>query len=218
MRLHLQLSPTHQIIAHNYQSILTGAIHKWLGVNSYHGSLSLFSFSWLRQANVTDTGFNFPNGSNFFISAHEADFLKDIIKGIQQDPSITKGLEVTSITLQAPPAFGTDHLFQVGSPILAKRKVENSEKHYTWNEEITDQLLTETLSSKLRSAGLDDQGLQVSFDRNSPFAKTKLIRYKKIGNKVNLCPIRIKGSPEQLTFAWNVGVGNSTGIGFGALK
>ena len=28
----------------------------------------------------------------------------------------------------------------------------------------------------------------------------------------------LKGSPEQIAFAWDVGVGNSTGIGFGALK
>jgi CRISPR/Cas system endoribonuclease Cas6 (RAMP superfamily) len=28
----------------------------------------------------------------------------------------------------------------------------------------------------------------------------------------------IKGTPEQLAFAWNVGLGNSTGIGFGALN
>jgi CRISPR/Cas system endoribonuclease Cas6 (RAMP superfamily) len=35
---------------------------------------------------------------------------------------------------------------------------------------------------------------------------------------VNWCPIIIKGKPETKLFAWNVGLGNSTGIGFGAIK
>ncbi|MGN9307593.1 CRISPR-associated endoribonuclease Cas6 [Enterococcus faecium] len=58
----------------------------------------------------------------------------------------------------------------------------------------------------------------MSFDRTYYAAKTKLVYYKNIGNKTSICPVIIEGTPEQIAFAWNVGVGNSTGIGFGALK
>jgi CRISPR-associated endoribonuclease Cas6 len=45
-----------------------------------------------------------------------------------------------------------------------------------------------------------------------------MIIYKGIANKANWCPVIIKGRPETKLFAWNVGLGNSTGIGFGAIK
>jgi CRISPR-associated endoribonuclease Cas6 len=71
---------------------------------------------------------------------------------------------------------------------------------------------------KLRKAGLSDEDANISFQKDYPGAKTKIIHYNNIGNRVNVCPVVIEGSPEQIAFAWNVGVGNSTGIGFGALK
>jgi CRISPR-associated endoribonuclease Cas6 len=67
-------------------------------------------------------------------------------------------------------------------------------------------------------AGLQDNTLDIRFDTSYSGAKTKLISYGKIKNRVSVCPIIIKGTPETKAFAWNVGVGNSTGIGFGALK
>ncbi|MCH5598024.1 CRISPR-associated endoribonuclease Cas6 [Niabella ginsengisoli] len=79
-------------------------------------------------------------------------------------------------------------------------------------------MMTETLQSKLKHANLNTDGVAVEFDSNFPNPRTKLIKYGEINNKVNLCPIIIKGSKEQIAFAWNVGVGNSTGIGFGSLK
>jgi CRISPR-associated endoribonuclease Cas6 len=78
--------------------------------------------------------------------------------------------------------------------------------------------LTETLKKKLLLANVSDENISVSFDRDFPYPRTKIIKYKDISNKVNVCPVIIKGTQEQLAFAWNVGVGNSTGIGFGALK
>ncbi len=79
-------------------------------------------------------------------------------------------------------------------------------------------LLTETLKRKLKIAGLPDDKINVSFQSDYSGAKTKIIYYNNIGNKVNICPVIIEGTPEQIAFAWNVGVGNSTSIGFGALK
>jgi hypothetical protein len=41
--------------------------------------------------------------------------------------------------------------------------------------------------------------------------------YRNISMRVNKCPVIIKGRPETKSFAWNVGIGNSTGIGLGAI-
>lgn len=128
------------------------------------------------------------------------------------------GLEVVSIKIQEDPVFENNSVFYVASPVLIKRKVGERIKHFTFKEKESDAYLTETFKTKLKKAGLPDEDVGIQFERDYLNPKTKLVHYKGIGNKVNICPVRIFGSPEQIAFAWNVGVGNSTGIGFGALK
>lgn len=50
MRLHLKLSANSQPVNFNHLPVLAGALHKWLGPNSEHDGLSLYSFSWLQGA------------------------------------------------------------------------------------------------------------------------------------------------------------------------
>ena len=77
--------------------------------------------------------------------------------------------------------------------------------------------MTETLKSKMKLVNLEDETLKIAFDKSYSKAKTKLITYNGINNKASLCPLIIKGKPKTKAFAWNVGIGNSTGIGFGAI-
>jgi len=71
---------------------------------------------------------------------------------------------------------------------------------------------------KLASVGVNSSGLTIEFDNTYSKPQSKLIHYKNILNKASICPVIIEGTPDQIAFAWNVGIGNSTGIGFGALK
>jgi len=218
MRLHLSISGLNEKIPFNYQPILTGAIHKWLGRNEAHGQLSLYSFSWLQGGKAVKDGLVFNGQTRFFISAHEGDLLKRIVQGIHKDHQLANNLLVKEVMIQNEPEFEDEALFFVASPVFIKRNHESREIHYTWKDEESDQFLTETLKHKLRKAGLSDEGVSVAFHRQYHSPRTKVIYYKNIGNRVSLCPVIIKGTPEQLAFAWNVGVGNSTGIGFGALR
>ncbi|MEX2233181.1 MAG: CRISPR-associated endoribonuclease Cas6 [Cyclobacteriaceae bacterium] len=219
MRLHLKTTPTKEVINFNYQPILTGAIHKWIGKNDVHDQISLYSFSWLMGGHSNKNGLTFSNGANWFISAFDTGLLKKLITGIQNDPEIAFGLNVSEIVVQENPEFKTEESrFISASPVLVKRTINDRDIHYTFDHVESDKFLTETLKHKLRTAGLSEDEVSVSFDRNYPKAKTKVIYYNNIGNRVNLCPVIIKGTPEQQAFAWNVGVGNSTGVGFGALN
>jgi CRISPR-associated endoribonuclease Cas6 len=44
-----------------------------------------------------------------------------------------------------------------------------------------------------------------------------MVKYRDINIKGTLCPVIVEGDPRAVQFAWEVGVGNSTGIGFGAI-
>jgi len=219
MRLYLKLTRNQEIIPFNYQPYLTGALHKWIGANNdEHNSLSLYSFSWLQNVDTSKDGIKTKNGSYFFISAIDETLLKKIIKGIMEDATVCFGTNVAEIQIADNLEFSDKETFFTASPVFIKRRFENNEKHITFNDPNASSYLTETLQKKLIIAGLPEEGVKVSFDKDYHNARTKVISYKTIGNKVNICPVTIEGSQEQIAFAWNVGVGNSTGIGFGALK
>ena len=218
MRVHLKLKSDLQTIPFNYQPQLAGAFHKWIGQNNLHDATSLYSFSWLQGGEKNRDGLVFKQGASLHFSAYDDQIIKKLIEGIQQDPTINFGLTVSEVIIQQTPEFGSKEVFFLASPVLIKRTEREREIHFTYDQLDSDMLLTETLKTKLRKAGLDDDNTTVAFDRTYPKAKTKLVYYKNIGNKANICPIIIEGTPEQIAFAWNVGVGNSTGIGFGALK
>jgi CRISPR-associated endoribonuclease Cas6 len=218
MRIQINIKSQNNPVPLNYQPAITGAIHKWIGKNEVHDKTSMYSFSWLKGGNRKGRNLIFENETSFQFSSYDNEIVKSIITGIQNDPTINYGLEVCEIVIQETPLFSKNEIFFVSSPVLVKRSYDEREIHFTYDNVESDGLLTETMKTKLTRAGLNADNVQVGFDRNYSGAKTKLVYYKKIGNKANICPIIIHGTPEQIEFAWNVGVGNSTGIGFGSLK
>lgn len=53
MRIHLITNKSKELIKFNYQPILTGVFHKWIGQNEIHNKISLYSFSWLSGGPLT---------------------------------------------------------------------------------------------------------------------------------------------------------------------
>ncbi|MEE9364100.1 MAG: CRISPR-associated endoribonuclease Cas6 [Cellulophaga sp.] len=215
MRLYLALSKNNTIIPFNYQHLLTGCFHKWLGKNNkQHGGVSMYSFSWLMNTTTDKNGIWLRDDSYMFISVYESVMLKKIIRGIQESPNLFNDVMIKDIMIKETPSFASQEQFVAASPIFVKRK----EKHYTYKNKEANDLMTETLQTKLKKAGLHHENCTVEFDSSYALPKTKLIRYNEIKNRCSVCPVIVKGTPEQVAFAWEVGIGSSTGIGFGALK
>jgi CRISPR-associated endoribonuclease Cas6 len=220
MRLHFLLSPNHQPVPFAYQHFLTGAFHKWLGANELHDALSLYSLSWLDGSRMRGGALEFPDGARFFISLHDESLIEPIVNNALVDPEVCCGMRVTRIEQQATPRFGSRHTFKVGSPILAKSKeMDGKVKHYLFSDPEADATLTTTLRHKLDLAGLGAPHNQatVSFDKTYRNPKIKLVTIKNVHNRATVCPVTVEGTPEAVAFAWNVGVGNGTGSGFGSL-
>jgi CRISPR-associated endoribonuclease Cas6 len=219
MRLLLKTTKNKEMIPFNYQSKLVSCIHKWLGKdNEVHGETSLLSFSWLNGTEANRIGINIRYQGNWFISAYKEEVIKKMIEGIQKDPYMFCGIEVAEITIQQDPQFGTEHKFSVANPVFIKRKYSERTKFFYSGDEEADELLTESLRYKLSLAQLPEEGVEVKFDDSYSNPTTKGYVYNGIYNKGSVCPVIIKGTPEQIAFAWNVGVGSNTGIGFGALN
>lgn len=218
MRIYLKIKTTNKVIPFDHQQLLTGTIHKWLGWNDKHGEVSLFSYSQLSEGKVMPNGLKFDRGTSFFFSSHEDNLVKKLISGIQTDPTMFCGLTVFEVIIQEDPDLSKRTLFHVGSPIFLKRRVGQNIDHIIYNDPRADACLKETLLTKMNKTGLTDETLDIHFDKYYPKAGTKKITYNGVQNRASWCPVIIGGKPETKLFAWNVGLGNSTGIGFGAIK
>lgn len=216
--MYLKIKSDGSVLPFEHQALLTGTIHKWLGWNEEHGDISLYSFSRLEGGKKGKNGLSFEKGSSFFFSSYDDNLIKNLIRGIQNEPEMFHGLIVSEIIILENPDLSTQELFHVASPIFIKRKIDEKVEHILFNDLRANQYLKETLITKMTKAGIIDETLEIAFEQNYPKAGTKLISYKGIKNKTNWCPVIIKGEPETKLFAWNVGLGNSTGIGFGAIK
>ncbi|MDL2277918.1 CRISPR-associated endoribonuclease Cas6 [Parabacteroides sp. OttesenSCG-928-G07] len=218
MRIHINTSPNKESVPFDFLPKLVGVLHKWLGNNSLHGNVSLYSFSWLMHAKRDEKGLNYPDGAKMFVSFYDECYLKQVLKNILHDPDMFYGMRVKDVVIQEDPNLADRELFWCGSPVFIRRHEEDSDTHYTYESELAGDLLKETLLYKMKIAGLPiDETLQIRFDTTYLKKKIKLVDYRGIKNKVNHCPVIIQGRPETKAFAWNVGLGNSTGIGFGSI-
>lgn len=221
MRIHLYLS-TEQVVPFDYLPTLKSAFHLWTGDNpALHDGLSLYSYAWLQGGRAGRGGIRFQEGAHWFISAPDREVIHTLISGVLRAPEIGLGLRVQDVRLQEAPEFATgEQPFRVASPVFIKQDTERGKPadHLLPGHALADELLTATLRHKLRQAGLDDAGAAVRFDpAYIATAKSKLFKYRQVQCRGSICPVLVTGTGEQIQFAWEVGVGHSTGIGCGAL-
>lgn len=219
MRLYFKTEKNTKPIPWDYQQLIVGNLHKWIGVDNeeHDGKPSLYSVSWLNGAVATKSGLEFPNGANFFFSAFSGELCERVITGARKTPKMFNGLKVEEIIIGNRPEFTQKQYFYTASPILVRKMTDNVLKHLSWNDPEANERLTEIIHTKMKMAGLSGD-ISIRFDKDFTKAKTKIVNYKNIQNKANICPVIIEGEPDLIRFAYNVGIGESTGATFGSIR
>lgn len=224
MRLDIWIeSDPEEVVPFDHQPALTGVVNKWLGRNNeWHGKSALYSFSLLGGGKAIKEwhGLTYPRGATLSISAYAPTLIRLIVEGIRREPEMFYGLVAREVNIIEDPDLSDREIFYPASPILLKERVEGSgrTRHVVYTEEDASSLLTAKFLAKLRSVGLEDPTACLTFAPEEGDHQTMLITYRTIKNRLSWCPVRIEGSPETKLLAWNSGLGNSTGIGFGAIK
>lgn len=220
MRIYIKLRSNGTIVPFTHQPQLVGAIHKWIGRdNKEHGRISFFSFSQIKGGKKQDNGLKFTNPS-FYISVWDPELAETIIKGICQSPEVCYGLKVTDVQIISCPDMPHESLFCCDSPILIKSNSEERKypEFLKYDNPKCGVILKSQILKKMEYAGLEpDPGLEIKLLPTEK-AKIKLIDYRGVKNIANDCTIYMKGKPETLRFIWDIGLGSSTGIGFGAIS
>jgi CRISPR-associated endoribonuclease Cas6 len=222
MRIQLVLSPNTEPVPFNHLHQLTGVLHKWLGDNSVHDGISMYSFGWLRGGTTRKGQLYFLEGATWNLSFFDGELARSVLKGILEDPVAAFGMRVLEIKEIAAPALGTQHRFYTdGSAIIVRRRREDGTREYLFSDSLAaNEIMTQTLRKKLVKAGFtgDHLNIHVAFDRTYPRPRIRLISIKGTQHKGSECPVLIEGTPEAIQFAWLVGIGELTGSGFGALQ
>ncbi len=212
MRLILTLSPATERVPFSYQELLLSRIHSWLGKdNQYHDAMSNYSFGWLT---AKAGGMNFRKGGGWQIASPSEDFFKRLLTGIEKDKQVICGMRTTNIHKYSIALLKTQH-YKVGSPILLK----NQDKHVTYlDSDLANELLTQSIRHRLDKIGFEDISNQVSAEFTpNKYSKTKLVTINGIENRCSFCDIKVFAPIEAQYFIYDVGVGTSTGCGFGFL-
>ncbi len=217
MRLYFNLTPNTEPVPFEYQHFLIGAFHKWLGPNEIHDDISLYSLSWLSGGKKEKDMLNFPQGAKWFISCWDEELAKKIMHGLLSEPDVCCGMRIKDVQMTEAPAFNEHQRFIAATPILVKKFDGQSMKHLIYSDSGVDDLLTATFKTKLEKAGIQHKDIKIFFDRTYEKSKTRLVTIKGIQNRASVCPVIVKGTRQAVVFAWEVGVGHSTGSGFGAL-
>ncbi len=218
MRIHLKLTANQEPVPFTYREQLRDIIYNWSEEYHWTTKVSLHSFSSLQRGKKISNALTFNKGSTFFISSWDNDLLKVIIKSIQDNPSFCFGMEISEVIIQETPDLTNISFFRLASPVLINRTVDGKKVYYFFDDECAGQLLTETIKTKLKAGGIQvDENLSIEFDKSYSKPQKKRFNYKGVSNPVSICPVIIRASNETKQFIWNVGLGNSTGIGFGAI-
>ncbi len=223
MRLELTLSPSSEVIPFNHLPELYDTVHRWLGINpTADTDARFFSYGWLHNGKRENDGLCFEQGAKWRLSFYYEAQGKKALKAIRDSPHVAYGLTVQEAVLKPVPVFGNQYRFQTDmAPIVVRRLQPSGDTEYLlWHNRASDEILTGLLRARLARVGLlgKHQQTRVYFDRSYKRAHSKMVQFHDQDYRGSVCPIHVEGTPEAISFAWLVGLGDLNQMGFGALR
>lgn len=204
------------VLPFEYHEHFLRLLHKFLGRNNeQHDTLSLYSW-FLCGTRLVDVGFDISQGCSWVFSSWDDAMAQRVATEAMGYNEPFLGLRVASVVEEVELPAQHQRRFLLGSAALVKFHENESTKHLRFDDERASATMTKTLQTKMAKVGMSGD-IEVRFDTMYRNAKTKMITIHNVNNRCNLCPVIITGEPEAVRFAWAVGIGNSTGSGFGGV-
>lgn len=175
----------------DYFTKLLGVVHKWIGENDVHDNISLYTFSHIRN-------------NSFTFVCFDKELLNKIKKNAMLDKEMFRNTRLRSVQLLSIKT--NKEIFSCASPFFVKE----NDKHLIYKN--AEKRAKQILLSKAKFANIDLGDFELEFLN---FRKTKLIKIHDINNKCYISDVKITGNKQVKEFACKVGIGSSTGVGFG---
>ena len=221
MRIKISFKPSmvkHSGSIHHY---VNGMIHKLLGSNNkYHNNFSTYAVSSLQGGKLINGGIVFNNGAYLYISFPDStSFYNDIMMGLlTSDKTFAGDLEFDNKIDECDfkPHKSYD-IVRTISPILLKN--DNGET-ITFKDDDFIRIITEKSKKKLIKNGISVE--KADSIELIPFhfenGKLKYVKVKNVVNVSSQVMFLVKGDIQARYMLYCLGLGKSTGSGFGSVE
>ena len=221
MRLKILLSSTNNELPINHQDLVNSFIHRTLGKdNEYHDIKSDYSVSSLQGGTwVRGTkNISFKNGGYITISSLDEKFINNILISLYAT-AFYDDIKVVGIEFVDEQFYNGWNHFVTLSPFLIKKY--SSKKDYgfhTLDDENFEEEVKAYLLNKITKINpkLDLSDFDVKIPQHGNHKSTKVI-VKNVVNIANSCHINIHTNRKVAELLYNIGIGQSTGSGFGTI-
>jgi CRISPR-associated endoribonuclease Cas6 len=230
MKLKIEFTKNTKPVPFTYMSNVNGYLHTIIGRNNkYHDKLSHYSTSFLHGGKITKDKkhLDFSNGVVWYISSPDVNFLmNNIAVNIDNHPDFIYGMKLNSINRINVMDFDEqkEHIIKTKSPILLKWYDNKTKKNFYYTYESDDSITSQMMKNiiikkaKLMGKNLNSNDFDIKFNREYEGKKIKWSSIKNIHHKTSVCPVKVKANDKDiLNLIYDLGVGHSTGSGFGFL-
>lgn len=218
MRIKIELTQPTESVPVNNQHFLNGFIFASFGKNcNKHDKFSDYNITSLQGGKLNDDKktLSFPKSKPYFYISGNDEFIKFAVNAFVNSNASFFGMKFYNIDVTNDFKVNEyfDHIVTI-SPIIVKNKngKKISFKDSQWIENLTD-----NCKKKLEYLGINDPTFRLEIV-NPHKAKEKCIW---VGNTFNICSnvrLKVHGYKRTRTILYNMGLGGSTGSGFGGIK
>lgn len=222
MRIKIEFSSSERIYKEAMNGKVNGFINYCLGENNiYHGNFSNYCVSSLQGGHMNKKGeLSFPEGSYLYVSSSDGDFIETIIETIMSSNKGIDDMNVTTFSVEYIQSYSEYDIIRTISPVMLVWKQGDKKRIVTVKDSDFFEILTEQSKLKLIKQGHDEE--KVKTLKIEPFhiekAKTKDVVIKGIHNITSMIMAVVKGDAGVRCALYELGLGKSTGYGFGAVE
>jgi len=221
MRIKVQLSPTNKELPINNQYMVNSFIHRALGKdNKYHDTKSDYSISSLqggKWVNGTDR-ITIKNGGYITITTLNKGFIDNILMGLYTT-KFYEDIKVCGVEFIDEFFYNGWNHFATLSPFIIKEYVDKKQyKFVTMDDDNFQGKVKDYLIRKLSK--IDPKLNLTDFEvkiKDNPSHKVKKVMVKNVPNLANQCQVSIHCNRKVGELIYNLGIGQSTGSGFGTV-
>ena len=198
---------------------VNGLINKWLGEgNNYHGAFSRYCVSSMQGGKMDSNGvLRFEDGGYINVSSDDSEFIGQLMQGILTIPEVSvSSMKFDSMDVYDFKVNNGYDIIRTISPIL----LSNKDGVITVKDDSFIETLLDKSKKKLIKAGLDEKKVNtLTFELFHPEnAKTKMVEIKSQKNIGSMVMLIVRGDKEVRRTLYELGLGKSTGFGFGAIE
>ena len=228
MRFKIKLSVNNGdgLLPNNNQYIINSYIHKCIGRNNnYHDAPSNYSISSLQNGilDIKNKNIKINDDSYIIVSSHDTNFIGLLFNGVMSNRNFYNQIIVKSIDLVPDELFynGYNH-FRTLSPFLMRDKNNKDITKNSFNnlnemsEYVKERVLNRLIKIKENNSlnlNLNNFNLKIEWCHEVK----RFVKPGCRGFKTNLCGFTINSSKGVAELLYNIGIGQSTGSGFGTI-